>query len=61
MASSNTKSKKSSKRSSARRKPVVRRNGKSYAQPYDAEKFAGTVPAFADVTAEEMKTWRDDR
>ena len=28
---------------------------------YDAKKFAGTVPSFANVTLEEMRKWRDDR
>ncbi len=32
-----------------------------YTQPYDATKYAGTVPAFADMTLEEMRSWRDDR
>ncbi|MBL0127459.1 MAG: hypothetical protein IPP83_08345 [Flavobacteriales bacterium] len=30
-------------------------------KPYDAKKYAGSVPAFASVVAEEMKSWRDDR
>jgi hypothetical protein len=28
---------------------------------YDAKKFEGTVPSFANVTLEEMRAWRDDR
>lgn len=28
---------------------------------YDAKKFEGTVPSFANVTLEEMRDWRDDR
>lgn len=55
------------KAKTSRRKPAVRRKkaapvrSKGFAQPYDARKFAGTVPAFAGITAEEMKAWRDDR
>jgi len=45
----------------ARRKAAVRRRPKGYTEPYDAKKYAGTVPAFASVVAEEMKAWRDDR
>ena len=30
-------------------------------KPYDAKKYDGSVPAFASVVAEEMKSWRDDR
>jgi len=32
-----------------------------YTKAYDAKKYGGSVPAFASVTAEEMKAWRDDR
>lgn len=28
---------------------------------YDAKKFEGTVPSFANVSLEEMRAWRDDR
>jgi len=45
----------------ARRKTTVRRKRKSYSEPYDAKKYAGSVPAFAGITAEELKAWRDDR
>jgi len=54
---------KSSKRvkSTARQKVKVRSKPKGYSEPYDAKKYAGSVPAFASVVAEEMKAWRDDR
>lgn len=32
-----------------------------FAKPYDAKEYAGSVPAFASVVAEEMRKWRDDR
>lgn len=60
MAASQPKLKKKAKVASPR-KPVVRRKRESFAKPYDAKKFAGTVPAFAEITADEMKSWRDDR
>ena len=45
----------------ARRKAPVRSSLKSLIEPYDAKQYAGSVPAFASVVAEEMKAWRDDR
>ncbi len=45
----------------ARRKSAVRKRAAVTAKPYDAKKYAGSVPAFASVVAEEMKKWRDDR
>jgi hypothetical protein len=38
---------------------VVRKVPTRVTQPYDARRYAGTVPAFASVGAEEMKAWRD--
>lgn len=45
----------------ARRKTTVRRKRKSYSEPYDAKKYAGSVHAFAGITPNEMKAERDDR
>jgi hypothetical protein len=45
----------------APRKAGTRRKRKSLSRPYDAKMYAGSVPAFASVVAEEMKAWRDDR
>lgn len=56
MANDTTKSK-----ATKRKKPVRRKKACPYVKPYEAKKFAGTVPAFAHVTLEEMRTWRDDR
>jgi len=30
-------------------------------KPFDAKKFLGMIPAFANITLEEMRSWRDDR
>lgn len=52
---------------SARAKSTKRTKSKgrsiplSYSEPFDTKKYAGSVPAFASVVAEEMKAWRDDR
>jgi len=43
------------------RKVSTGRKGKSMTVPYDAKRYAGTVPAFASVVADDMKAWRDDR
>jgi hypothetical protein len=57
-----TKAKSSAKvRSTTRRKAKVRSKAKTFSEPYDAKKYAGSVPAFASIVAEEMKAWRDDR
>jgi hypothetical protein len=48
-------------KSAARRKAKVRSKAKTFSEPYDAKKYAGSVPAFTSVVAEEMKAWRDDR
>lgn len=63
-------------KSTGRVKPRARRKGsvsptpkrakrkktkETFAKPYDAKKYEGSVPAFASVVAEEMKSWRDDR
>lgn len=68
MASNRTKAKRSSKTrasgkgaSKAARRPAARsKSPDPFAQPYDAKKYQGSVPAFASVVAEEMKKWRDD-
>ncbi len=49
------------KKPAIRRKALVAKREKGFSQPYDARKFAGTVAAFANITAEEMQAWRDDR
>ncbi|HMN06687.1 MAG TPA: hypothetical protein PKD45_13280 [Flavobacteriales bacterium] len=53
------------KRSAARKgvstRPTRQAKAEPYIQPYDAKKYAGTVPAFAEITLEEMRAWRDDR
>lgn len=48
-------------KSTKRPKSKGRSKPHSYSEPYDAKKYAGSVPAFASVVAEEMKAWRDDR
>ena len=65
-----TKTKRTTRSSSAKGKAGVKplatkkatRNTKTtgLVKPYDAKKYAGSVPAFASVDAEEMKSWRDD-
>ena len=44
----------------AQEKVATRKKSARFAKPYDAKKYAGSVPAFASVTAEELKAWRDD-
>jgi hypothetical protein len=56
-----TKAKPAKRAKPAPRKAGKRRKRKSLSTPYDAKKYAGSVPAFASVVAEEMKAWRDDR
>lgn len=43
------------------RKRTVSKKPQRFVHPYDAKKFIDTIPAFANVMAEEMKSWRDDR
>lgn len=45
----------------APKKAVKTRKATTFAKPYDAKKYAGSVPAFASLVAEDMKQWRDDR
>lgn len=54
-------SKRTTKRPSALKKALRKRSTNSLTKAYDAKKFAGSVPAFADITPEELKAWRDDR
>lgn len=52
------------KRSPVRKRAAKVSRAKSqqhYVKLFDAKKFEGTVPAFANVTLEEMRAWRDDR
>lgn len=37
------------------------KNRAAYVKLFDAKKFQGMIPAFAAITLEEMKAWRDDR
>ena len=61
-AMATTKAKSSSRvKPTTRRKTQARSKPKGYSEPYHAKKYAGAVPAFANVVAEEMKAWRDDR
>ena len=60
MASTKAKTTKGAK-PKARRKAAGHKAPKRLIQPYDAKQYAGTVPAFASVVAEEMKAWREDR
>jgi len=53
--------KRSTKRTGTLRKVLRKRSNGSLSKPYDAKKYAGSVPAFANITLEEMKAWRDDR
>lgn len=48
-------------KTSTPKKAVKARKTTAYAKPYNAKKYAGSVPAFSSVVAEEMKQWRDDR
>jgi len=45
----------------ALKRGVGKKTKQTFAKPYDAKKYQGSVPAFASVVAEEMKSWRDDR
>ena len=49
-----------SKKRKAGKTPQVKRSSRLI-KLYDAKKFEGTVPSFANVTLEEMRAWRDDR
>ncbi|MCB0772471.1 MAG: hypothetical protein KDB93_03765 [Flavobacteriales bacterium] len=53
--------KRSTARKSAPSRIARQATAEPYTQPYDAKKYAGTVPAFAEITLEEMRAWRDDR
>ncbi len=55
------KGKRSTGASSGTKKAARTKSTGTYLKHYDAQKYAGTVPAFASVVAEEMKQWRDDR
>lgn len=53
----------------AKKKPMRKRATKvsrttargQYVKLFDAKKFQGIIPAFAEITLEEMRSWRDDR
>ena len=53
--------KRTTKRTTALKKTLRKRSTIGLTAAYDAKKFAGSVPAFANITLEEMKAWRDDR
>ena len=53
--------KRTAKRTTTLKKTLRKRSAGGLTKAYDAKKFAGSVPAFATITLEEMKAWRDDR
>ncbi|MGB3526283.1 MAG: hypothetical protein WBB32_10000 [Flavobacteriales bacterium] len=48
-------------RTKKRKKAVRKRPAPVLIKLYDGKKFEGTVPSFANITLEEMRSWRDDR
>jgi len=58
MGTTKVKTKRATKRAA---KAVPNKRHSRMNKPYNAKQFEGTVPAFANVTMEEMRAWRDDR